>query len=431
MADGATYEPVQRPPVPAGTYLVVGLARSGLAAARLLSARGHRVIAVDSGGPEGADTLGDFGVEVHLHTDGAEFVAEVDHVVKSPGVPQVVPVLTAARQAGKSVIGELELGWRLIPNPVIAVTGTNGKTTTAELLGQIYRDAGLPVSVAGNVGTALCELADSIEPDAMLILEASSYQLEDAPLFTPECGILLNVAPDHLDRHGSLDAYRAAKLSMFEHQGEGQFAVTGPSITEEIPGSGRHYKVPAPDLAKVGDSIALPGPHNKENALVATQAAMLMGVDPLSISRTLATFGGLPHRMELVATHGGVHFVNDSKATNVAATLAALEGFDGEARLILGGAGKQEDYAPLLAATQRACASVHVNGANANQLEQLLAGSNTPLSVHQTLEEAFAAAAGAAQSGETVLLSPAAASFDQFRDYEARGERFRDLAKAL
>lgn len=431
MPDRPTYELVPRPELPAGSCLVVGLGRSGQAAAKLLAARGHRVIAVDSGAPAETETLADFGPEVHLNCDGTEFIGQVDFVVKSPGVPQAAPAIAAARRGGVPVLGEFELGWRLLPNPVIAVTGTNGKTTTTELLGQIYRDAGLPVAVAGNVGTALTSLVGTIEPDATLICEVSSFQIEDAPGFVPECGILLNLAPDHIDRHGSFERYREAKLSMFAAQGAGQFAVAGPSIDFELPGAGRKYRVPAPDLEKIGGSIALQGPHNKENALIATQAALLMGVDPASISRTLLTFRGLPNRMELVGVRAGVTYINDSKATNVAATLAALGGFGGQARLLAGGSAKGEDLAPLKQAVDRACAAVYLSGETAAELERALAGTAVPVSRHTTLEAAFAAAAAEAKEGETVLLSPAAASFDQFADYEARGECFRELFAAL
>jgi UDP-N-acetylmuramoylalanine--D-glutamate ligase len=319
----------------------------------------------------------------------------------------------------------------MLPNAFVAVTGTNGKTTTTELLGQIYRDAGLPVAVAGNVGTPVCELVGQLEEDAVVVSEASSFQIEDAPEFTPECGILLNLQPDHIDRHHTIERYYGAKLSMFAGQSEGQFAVTGPSVSAAIPGDGRHYSVPAPDLAKVGDSIAMQGAHNKENALIATQAAMLMGVDPLSVSRTLQTFAGLPHRMELADVRRGVAYVNDSKATNVAATLAALGGYEGDARVILGGSAKGEDFSELKRAVDRAASGVYLNGATAAGLEAALAGAKLPVKRFDTLDEAFAAASGDAQPGETVILSPAAASFDQFANYGARGDRFKELVAAL
>ncbi|MBJ7459103.1 MAG: UDP-N-acetylmuramoyl-L-alanine--D-glutamate ligase [Thermoleophilaceae bacterium] len=431
MSSGTTYESVPRPAVPAGAYLVVGLGSSGQSAAKLLAALGHRVIAVDSGAPAGSDTLGDFGVEVHLQADGTEFVDEIDNLVKSPGVPQEAPAVVAARAEGKNVFGELELGWRLLPNPFIAITGTNGKTTTTELIGQIYRDAGLPVAVAGNIGTPLCDLVENIQPDATVICEASSFQLEDAPEFTPECAILLNLAPDHLDRHHTFEAYREAKLGIFAGQGPGQFAVTGPAIELELPGDARGYRVPAPDLDAVGDSIAMEGSHNKENAVIATQAALLMGVDPLSIAATLATFPGLPHRMELIAVRAGVRYVNDSKATNVAATVAALASYEHSAHALIGGSPKGEDFTALKPAVESACVAVYLNGATAPELAQSLAGAAVPVHSFASLDEAFAAASMAALPGQTVLLSPAAASFDQFKNYEARGGRFRELVTAL
>jgi UDP-N-acetylmuramoylalanine--D-glutamate ligase len=427
----SSFTRVERPGLPEGDALVVGLGVSGQSAAKLLCALGRRVIAVDNCSPPGSDTLGDFGAEVHLNTDGSEFVDQVELVVKSPGVPQEAPAIAAARAAGKPVIGELELGWRLLPNPFIAVTGTNGKTTTVELLRQIYADAGLPVALAGNVGTPVCDLVENVSHDATIVCEASSFQLEDSPEFTPECGVLLNIAPDHLDRHHTFNDYRDAKLTMFAGQQEGQFAVIGPSVEGEIPGAARKYRVPAADLAQIGDSIALQGPHNKENALIATQAAMLMGVDPLSISRTLASFAGLPHRMQLIGANNGVAFINDSKATNVAATRAALEGFASNAHLLLGGSPKGEDYSPLKSAIEQGCAAVYINGANAEELQTALKDLKTPISSYETLDQAFAAATAAAKPGETVLLSSAAASFDQFANYGDRGQRFCDLFAAL
>ncbi|MGK2878124.1 MAG: UDP-N-acetylmuramoyl-L-alanine--D-glutamate ligase [Solirubrobacterales bacterium] len=431
MGAVTTYELVPRPAVPAGAYLVVGLGRSGQSAAKLLSALGHRVIAVDSGAPDASDTLGDFGVEVHLQTDGSEFVDEIANLVKSPGVPQEAPAVEAAKAEGKNVFGELELGWRLLPNPFIAITGTNGKTTTTELLGQIYRDAGLPVAVAGNVGTPVCDFVENIDERTTVICEASSFQIEDAPELAPECAVLLNLAPDHLDRHNTFGAYREAKLGLFAGQKQGQFAVTGPSIDFEIPGDARKYRVAAPNLDVVADSIAMEGSHNKENAVIATQAAMLMGVDPLSIAATLATFPGLPHRMELIAVKAGVKYVNDSKATNVAATLAALGSYEGSAHALIGGSPKGEDFADLRAAVDAACAAVYLNGATGPELAAALADAAAPVRSFASLETAFAAASEAAAPGQTVLLSPAAASFDQFKNYEARGERFRELVTAL
>src|SRR5215208_1330743 len=216
-----------RPPLSPGPFLIVGLARSGRALGLALRARGEEVVGCDSGPAEAAVAaeLEDAGVPVHESTDGVDLLDGVATVVKSPGVPQDAPVVRAARERGLLVVGELELGWRLVPNDVIAITGSNGKTTTTELVGQIHREAGLPVAVAGNVGTALSSLAGTLDPAAVVVCEASSFQLEDTVEFAPDAAVLLNLAPDHLDRHGTFAAYRDAKLRMFAHQDSSAVAV--------------------------------------------------------------------------------------------------------------------------------------------------------------------------------------------------------------
>lgn len=426
------YTPVlPRPQVPEGDYLVIGLARSGQAAAKLLTSRGLKVYGADSGSPKGAETLGDFGVEAHVESDGALLLDQVETVIKSPGVPSEAPAIVAARAAGKTVIGELELGWRMTVNPFVAVTGTNGKTTTTELLGAIYREADLPVAVAGNVGTPVCELVATIDPAATIICEASSFQLEDAPTFTPECAILLNIQPDHIDRHGTFQNYRDAKLSMFARQTNGQFAIAGPDVDFELPGDGMKFKVKSAGFINQGGKIAMRGEHNIGNALTAAHAALLMGVDPLAIDRTLATFQGVEHRMESVGEVAGVTYFNDSKATNVAAALAALGSFDGEAHAILGGSLKGESFEGLRDAVGKACVAVYLNGDAATQMAQDLHGIDTPIHNFTTMKDAFEAASTAATAGQTVLLTPACASFDQFDNYEQRGEVFKLLVSAL
>ncbi len=214
-----------RPDIPHGPHLVVGLARSGIAAALALRARGEEVIGVDAGAPAGTEALARAGVEVHLGEQGVAMLEHARSVIKSPGVPAQAPVIVAARERGLAVIGELELAWRMLENEFIAVTGTNGKTTTVELIGHIHREAGLPVAVAGNVGTAVSSLVGSVEPEATIVCEASSFQLEDTRHFAPEAAVLLNVSPDHLDRHETFDAYLRAKLLVFTNQGNDDVAV--------------------------------------------------------------------------------------------------------------------------------------------------------------------------------------------------------------
>jgi UDP-N-acetylmuramoylalanine--D-glutamate ligase len=437
-----------RPDLPGGPYLVVGLARSGQAAALALRARGEEVIGVDAARPEGAGRLADAGVEVHLDTLGpasADLVTRARTLVKSPGVPAQAPAIVAAREGGLTVIGELELAWRLIPNEFIAVTGTNGKTTTTELLGHIHREAGLAVAVAGNVGTAAASLAGTLDPAATVVCEASSFQLEDSEAFSPEAAVLLNLAEDHLDRHGTLDAYVAAKLRVFRNQGNDDVAVYPCDLgIEDLGGCARRICVgdgPEAELAfragqlwwaeeplLAADEIRIRGPHNRRNAMAAAAVALARGVDADAVRAGLRTFAGVPHRLEEVAERGGVLYVNDSKATNVASTLVALRSFgEGGVHLIAGGRAKGGGFAELREAVGRTCAGVYLIGEATEALATALEGAGAPLHRCGDLERAVAAARAEARQGEVVLLSPACTSFDQFPDFEARGERFRAL----
>jgi UDP-N-acetylmuramoylalanine--D-glutamate ligase len=465
-----------RPPIPEGPYLIVGLARSGAAAALALRGRGERVIGVDGGAPAGLQEQAAQGVELHLHDDGLAHLGEVRAVVKSPGVPAQAPVIAEARRRGIEVLGELEFGWRTIPNEFIAVTGTNGKTTTVEWIGCIHREAGLPVAVAGNVGTALSGLAGRIEERATVVCEASSFQLEDALEFAPEAAVLLNVAPDHLDRHGTVESYREAKLRVFENQREGDVAVVPTEL--EIPlapgvrrvrfggsvgagadaragdgegagegerGSARESGAPDCALREGGiwwqgeplvgtEELRLRGAHNVQNAMAAAAVCLARGIDIEAVRAGLRGFAGVPHRLEEVARREGVVYVNDSKATNVASTLVALRAFpDGPVHLILGGQGKGQDFTPLREVVRGSCRAVYLIGEDAPLIARALEGVGVPLHECGELERAVAECAAAAKAGgagsaEVVLLSPACASFDQFSDFEARGERFREIA---
>src|SRR6185312_16509848 len=301
-----------RPPLQRGPFLVVGLARSGQAAARLLAERGETVRSVDSAHPEGAAGLAGLGVEVQLDTDGLAQLEGTHTVVKSPGVPREAAVIAAALERGIEVTGELELAWRTLPNRFVAVTGTNGKTTTVELLGHLYRAAGEPVAVAGNVGTPLSELVGQVEPDATVVCEASSFQLEDTSYFAPECAVFLNLAPDHLDRHHDLESYLAAKLRIFANQGNDDVAVYNaddPGLAgTDLGGCGRRLAFcvgAAPDceVAVVEGTIfydgepllavselGLLGEHNVANAMAAAAAALAMGVDREAVREGLRSF---------------------------------------------------------------------------------------------------------------------------------------------
>jgi UDP-N-acetylmuramoylalanine--D-glutamate ligase len=449
-----------RPPLPEGPFLVVGLARSGAAIAALLAERGETVLGVDSGTPEEAAGLGDVGVEVSLGVEGTRQLDRARTVVKSPGVPQEAPVVRTARERGMEVTGELELAWRLIPNPFCAVTGTNGKTTTTELIGHIYRTAGLPVAVAGNVGTPVATLSGAVDPDATVVCEASSFQLEDSSEFSPECAVFINLAPDHLDRHGTLEDYLAAKLRIFANQDNDDAAVYNGDLRElrgrDLGGCGRRIRFcPAegsgadPDCELAlrdgvifaadepllrADELRLLGAHSVENAMAAAAAALASGLSRDAVAEGLRSFAGVRHRLERIREPGGVLYVNDSKATNVASALAGIRAFEGGVRLIAGGRPKRESFAPLAEPVRERCAAVYLIGEAAERMgEELRPAAEAGVSIAQTgtLERAVESAAADAQPGEVVLLSPACASFDAFKDFEERGDRFRELVEGL
>jgi UDP-N-acetylmuramoylalanine--D-glutamate ligase len=445
-----------RPELPKGPHLVVGLARSGQAAARLLASRGAEVRGVDSGHPQEAAGLRGVGVEVVLDTDGLALLDGTRTVVKSPGVPREAPVIAAAMERGIDVIGELELAWRAIPNRFLAVTGTNGKTTTVEMLGHLYRTAGESVAVAGNVGTPLSSLAGGIEADATVVCEASSFQLEDTEAFAPECAVFLNLAPDHLDRHADLEAYLAAKLRIFANQGNDDVAVYNADDPElagtDLGGCARrvafcHGAAPDCEVSVSGhtlfhggepllgvEELGIFGEHNVANAMAAAAAGLAMGLDRDAVREGLRSFAGVPHRLEQVAEIGGVRFVNDSKATNVAAASVGLRAFDGGVHAILGGSEKGEPFASLADPVREACVACYLIGAAADRLAVELAPVTAAgIGLHRCadLEEAVRRAAVAAAAGEVVLLSPACASFDAFENYERRGDRFREIVEGL
>ncbi len=431
-----------RPPLPGGPYLVVGLARSGIAAALALRARGAEAIGVDGGAPD-VERLHAAGVEVHLDDPGVQLLDRVRTVVKSPGVPQDAAVVAAARARGIAVVGELELAWRMLPNDVVAVTGTNGKTTTTEWIGHIHRTAGLPVAVAGNVGTAVASLVGEVDPDATIVCESSSFQLEDTTAFAPDAAVLLNVTADHLDRHGSLDVYREAKLNAFRRQAPGAVAVA--RVDLPVPGAARRVTFGAGgDLGVERDALTwrgeslvpagevrLPGAHNLQNAAAAAAVTLARGVDPDAVREGLRTFAGVAHRLERIAEVDGVVYVNDSKATNVDSALVALRSFSGGVHLIAGGRTKAQDFSPFAPLVADRCLSVHLIGEGAGEIAAALAPADVPMIFAETLERAVAGACAGARPGDVVLLSPACASFDQFPDFEARGDRFRALVEAL
>jgi UDP-N-acetylmuramoylalanine--D-glutamate ligase len=441
-----------RPGLPPGPYLVLGLARSGVAAALVLRERGAEVMGCDAGSgdrPElaaAAGRLREAGVEVRLDASGVDLAARARTLIKSPGVPQDAPAVRAARSRGATVLGELELAWRLIPNEFVAVTGTNGKTTTTEWIGHVHREAGLMVAVAGNVGIAASSLAlgDGLPADATVVCEASSFQLEDTLAFSPEAAVLLNLSPDHLDRHGTYERYVAAKLRIFADQSNHDLAVAPSDLAvDDLPGCARRVTFgssPGADLSEragqlwwgdapliaVGD-LALPGAHNVENAMATAAVCLARGIDADGVAAGLRTFAGVRHRLERVAVKNGVTWVNDSKATNVASTIVALRAFPGGIHLIAGGRGKQQDFSPLGPVVAERCRAVYLIGEAAGELAAALEPSGVPLCPANDLGRAVGLARAGASPGEIVLLSPACASFDQYPDFEARGEHFRTL----
>jgi UDP-N-acetylmuramoylalanine--D-glutamate ligase len=396
--------------------------------------------------------------------EGADLLAGVSTVIKSPGVPREAPIVAAALARGVRVIGELELGWRLLEHEFVALTGSNGKTTTVELIGHIHRVAGRAVVVAGNVGTPLASLPGTLAPGTVVVCEASSFQLEDTEAFAPDAAVLLNLAEDHLDRHGTFAAYRAAKLAIFAHQPPGTLAVvpaglaladaggaaTRVTFGDDAPtrsgGAASDGDVAAArtdlvhrdgtlfwrgDALMRADEIRLRGPHNRETAMAAAAVCLARGIDREAVITALRTFAGVPHRLEEIATVNGVTYVNDSKATNVASAEVGIRSFQAGVHLIAGGSEKHSDFAPLAQPVKERCAAVYLIGQTAPRLNEALRVTGVPIDDAHDLETAFAHAAAQARPGDIVLLSPGCASYDQYRSYEERGDHFRRLVENL
>ena len=376
-----------------------------------------------------AGRLREAGVEVVLGADDPELLDGVDLLVKSPGVPPAAPLATAARERGLTIWSEVELGYRLLTNPIVGITGTNGKTTTSELLGAIFRAAGKDVSVAGNVGRPLSGLDGALGEEAWIVCELSSFQLEDIDAFRPRIAVLLNLAPDHLDRHESFDDYRAAKLRIFENQIAEDVAIV-PRGFDPVPGRGRRIEFSLDD--ELPAEPAIPGEHNRENAAAATAAARAAGLSDDAIATGLSSFAGVPHRLELIREVNGVRFVNDSKATNPEAAERALSAYPPGIRLILGGSRKGIPFERLAKrAAGAGVAQAYLIGESADEIAEALAGAGVRFTYSRDLPAAVQDAFRDAEPGEVVLLSPACASYDQFRDFEERGEQFRKLVEAL
>ncbi len=387
-----------------GRVLVVGMGRSGEAARGALERRGVQVVTADR--MDGSD--GELG-----RLDG------VGLLVKSPGVPAENALVVEARRRGVPVWAEAELGYRLLPSVrLIGVTGTKGKTTTVRMLGEMFEAAGWPVTLAGNEHPPLSEVADAVAPGSWVVAELTSFQLEDVHELSCEIAVLLNVEPDHLDRHGTFDAYRALKLRIFDRAGKA-IVPRGSGL------SGIEFGADDPLPAEP----RILGDHNRANAAAATRVAREVGIPDDAIARALTSFPGVEHRLEPVAEIDGVTYVNDSKATNVAAALRALAAYaDAPVRLIAGGRGKGQEFRPLAAGLGPNVRTVYLIGEASHELAAAIGERAVPVG---DLPAAVARAAREAVPGDVVLLSPACASFDQFDDFAHRGEEFRRLVQNL
>jgi UDP-N-acetylmuramoylalanine--D-glutamate ligase len=440
--------------------LVYGLGVSGRGAMRLLRRRDVAVLAVDDRPPAAVERetwASDPGVELRAATDLATVPDDVDGVVVSPGVPLTRPLVAAARERGLPVIGEIELAFACLDGDVVGITGSNGKSTTTALTGALLRAAGRAAVVCGNFGRPLADCVDG--PDDVFVTELSSFQLESTDTFRPRAAALLNLSPDHLDRHGDLDAYAAAKARIFANQRQGDVAVFNADDPLVLEVGRRGWKARCRFFSRLSavddgcyvedgivvevspsggkrhlfasDAVPVPGTHNLENAMASALLARAMGVEAEQLAAGLATFEGLPHRVQKVLERHGVRWYDDSKGTNVGATRKSLEGFaDGSVHLILGGRNKGADPAVLADIVRRKVRHLYLIGEAAAEFEQGL-GAVTPTELAGSLDQAVAAAARHARQGEVVLLSPACASFDQYDNYMRRGEHFQALVRDL
>jgi len=439
--------------------LVVGLGKSGVASALFLKAHGARVTVSDTkSGDELRNeipVLLDHGITVETGGHGERTFRGQDLIVVSPGVPVDAAQLVQARALGESVIGEIELAAQFLPGPIVAITGSNGKTTTTTLTGEILSAGGLPTLVGGNIGTPAISLAERAKPETVVVLEVSSFQLETIQSFRPKLAVVLNVTPDHLDRHRTFEVYVDAKSRIFENQQASDFAVLnmddptcvamGTRTRAQVFWFSRQKEVVLGAYVRDGmivfrdgtgerevlpvAEIPLKGAHNLENVLAAVCAGALMGCAPEKIRQAVRDFKAVEHRLEFVATIRGVDYYNDSKATNVDATIKALESFPANIHLILGGKDKGSDYSVLNDLLRQRVKRVYTIGAAAEKIESQI--KNVEVVHAETLENALRKANAVAQAGDVVLMAPACASFDQFKNYEQRGQVFKEVVRAL
>ncbi len=444
--------------------LVVGMARSGVAAARLLVKHGALVTINDN---KTRDELGDalaplagLPIEERLGMPAANAMSGMDALVISPGIPDTAPFVKQAKSQGMYVTGELELAYQLAPGEMVAVTGTNGKTTTVSLLGEIFKNAGRVTHVVGNIGYPYSQAAFDAKRDDMFVCEVSSFQMETAETFHPKVAALLNITEDHLNRHGTMEEYIRMKMRMFQNQTDKDVAVFNgddpmlltliPLVKSQVMLFSRKREVENGAFVRDGQiilrwqgtekpvcdasEVRIPGPHNLENALAATCVAAAMGVPAPVVRHSLRTFKGVEHRIEFVRELHGVRYINDSKGTNVDSTIKAVQTMERPTAIILGGYDKHCDFTPLVKEMK---ASPHIRGAvligvTADQIEKTLEDNGfTTILRADSMEDAINKCRTLADEGWNVLLSPACASFDMFSDYEARGRIFKELVNKL
>jgi UDP-N-acetylmuramoylalanine--D-glutamate ligase len=439
--------------------LVIGLARTGAATALFCAARGSRVTATDTRiEKELGDSIAPLqkaGVSLELGGHREKLILDADLIIPSPGVPADAPLLQFARSKGVTIWSEVELASRFLKGRLIGITGSNGKTTTTSLIEHILRSAKFSTILAGNIGTPLISCVDKSSENTITVAELSSFQLELIEKFRPNISVFLNLTPDHLDRHHTLESYGKAKARIFENQTEADSALLNaddPGTTPYAPTKpqvfwfSRKQRVAQGAFVKENEilfrregaqqpvlkliDIPLAGAHNVENVLAAVAATRLAGAEPAAIAKGVRSFAGVEHRLEFVAEIAGVRYYNDSKATNVDATLKALDAFPGRVLIILGGKDKGSDYTVLQTPLREKAILALLIGAAAGKIEKQIAGS---VAIEQagTLERAVETAAHAARPDDVVLLAPACASFDQFQNYEHRGRVFKELVHQL
>jgi UDP-N-acetylmuramoylalanine--D-glutamate ligase len=439
--------------------LVIGLARTGVATSLFCARHGASVIAVDTRAESDLSEIGaklrDANISLQLGGYSEKILDGVDLVIPSPGVPADSAILKTARSRNIPVWSEIELADRFLNGRLIGITGSNGQTTTTSLIEHILKNSGFSTLLAGNIGTPLIDVVEKTTDQTITVVELSSFQLELIETFRLNISVFLNLTPDHLDRHGSMEAYGAAKARIFEKQTAADFAVLNaddPASAQYAPSTPktfwfsrkqrvaqgafllgaeivfRHHG--AEEIILKQSEISLPGAHNLENVLAAVVATRLAGSRPHEIQKAIRTFAGVEHRLEFVAEHDGVRYYNDSKATNVDATLKALDAFPGRILIILGGKDKGSDYTVLQTPLREKAVLALLIGAAAQKIESQIAGS-VAIEHAGTIERAVEVAARTAQSGDIVLLAPACASFDQFENYEHRGRVFKQLVHEL